>query len=1147
MADKLKVEVHEKDVIIPENLKNDLTKFKWEIERKAKEVQQQKTLAEAQKLMDWAHVSVDYKDIALQIGDVVLKFETRKDLDDTIAAIETDLNKINAELQSAELDMRREKDQVIAESKDATNAVNPTNELFDKLQQIVDQNKEFDQSLQTFLTENDAQDIAKLLELYAKLKKTKISNEAGIASVLTAGTIAALEEQNAYLQKIVAWYEKEGATFDIKKFKEKNQKHISKDLSAFAKQFGVDLPANEKTDKIEKQSTEKTFEEMSAQEKVSKAQEAMNTLTSARMLQERNPYTGQMENIVTLTPNQISAVQTIYQLWWADFWYEAIGFKKNKTEKANDKLVEKAEKAMDRGNYKRAEKIMDKASDRFTSQRKLNQRINALSQNAANERNRSQYSQQVSREAMNLAKWPGYAGTTVDVIPYTPLFTNICQNINALAERGHVTLDVAWLWPVQVRSPERYKLAFGNAYNGVAGQYGIDGNYAFWWWRGVNWVEDKLTKYTGMNTEQAKWLTNGLLIGWWALLLFKSAKWLFTGKWKSDKKFADQVKDSFWLRAALVWWGLWWANKLSQMWTGQNLFDVMKWLYTGKMEFKDLWKWTYSKYGKNSPEYLSGVNQSYNQAFRNVPYGKLLPFMKEWQNGAAEIKDINGIIGQLMILESQEKDPNKKANLHSQVLFLQSLEKDPKGISILNEAMANLGITYKTMEDNKEKTVNEISDKMTERLKKYNDFLQEKWYQLKSDATAKLNDFLTTWKPTLEEIEKEWLFEKVTKKNANPLIEVAPDGTEIEVDPGKKEPALKDVDLTLAKELYIAKEQLAQDGIDMKLELKNGVLLVKSREMVTPMMYENGWWYVWGESSWHGNDRFGTRFEGAKEALWVAQLTNTLIHEFTGKFAVDTKEPFSADWQSLQYKALKDDVWYDKLWSWSGLRKDGLDSTTAKSKWWVTFADNMTWYAQYLNGIHNKNWYPIWNKDGEIPYSNRSAFIDRRLQHATKFPKRKDAEKMKDETTKTPDVIPVTNPNNTNNKAQEWGNPDNTNKNPDNTTPDKSKTPEQLLQDKIDTLVNMNDVKWIMEIFRWWSKGKDGWSKDNPSDQYEMPEWLLKARAINYMLYGEKWAGNKEFTYNYENKTKWIKKAVTYERQEGQKAPRRIKEEDGKR
>ena len=167
-------------------------------------------------------------------------------------------------------------------------------------------------------------------------------------------------------------------------------------------------------------------------------------------------------------------------------------------------------------------------------------------------------------------------------------------------------------------------------------------------------------------------------------------------------------------------------NKLSQLGTGHNMTDVLKGLYTGKVTFKELWDGTYAKYPTNSVEYINGTYQTYNQAFRNVPYGMMLPYLKQGANGYPEVKDINGLITQLTLLETQTQDPQQKARIRSQIIFLQELQKSPNGKAILDQAFINMGITYKDMTDNKDGNADKLSDELNERSKKYQEFLDKK-------------------------------------------------------------------------------------------------------------------------------------------------------------------------------------------------------------------------------------------------------------------------------------------------------------------------------------------------------------------------------------------------------------------------------------
>lgn len=1191
MADKNKLEIQEKDINVPVDLKTDLKNFKTDIEKEINVAKQKSTIEEAQKLLN-ERVVFDNGDYAFQVWDLIYKFPQEE--------FPKMLAEVKADLATAELDMRRQQQEVINNAKIDTNKVkeNVNETLIATLQQIVDDQKDLKKKFEEFTAKNapdgSNEDVAKMFELTNKLQWAIVSKDALLTSVVTAASVEALKEQNDYLRKIVAWYEKEWAKFDIKKFKEKNQKHISKDLQNFAKQFDIDLGGTVAADKngsdnTDKTPKQKTYEEMSEAERIAKVQEAMQTLATVQMVSERDPVTGQQINVVNMSTTQISAVQTIQQFGGPDAAYDAVGYEPTRADRRDDRMVERTQKLMNKGKYKRALKSAEKTNERFTEQRKTLQKINAFSQNFANERNRAAYNKNVANNAMNLAKGTWYAGVTMDVIPYAPLFTNICQNINAISDRGHITMDVIGIGPVQIRSPERYNLAFNNAFDWAAAQYGLNGQYALWGngnERGVNWVEKQLTKYTGLNTQQSKSLTNWLLLGGWAFLLFKSAKWLFTGKWKSDKSFKDQLKDSFWLRAATIGWWLWLGNKVFQAWTWYGMVDALKWLYNWKMEFKDLWKWTYAKYGKNSPEYLSGVNETYNQAFRNVPYWMILPYVKEGKNWSVEVTDIDGMINQLKLIASQTTDPNKKAAMLSQVTFLESVRNDPNGKNILNQAFTNMWLTYKKMNDNKDDTADKLSSEINERIKKYKEYIDSKWRILKSDKSAqdKFLAYTQTGKPTIEDMVKDWCFEKITTVNGqdrwDPFVSLDKDGKETPVDPKLVlDEALWKIDLPLAKQLHFAKQSLVASGVDAHFRLDRNpktntgtkVMLLDSYKMLTPIHYDNGGWYIGWPASGNSVDRLPIRFENAEHAIRVANLTNRLIALYTWSEPKINK-PFSAAGANKDLMVGGSPEFLQRFTD-----TNALDSSTAKTKGGELFANQIQWYANYLNGIHNKNGESIWNKKGKVWYELRASYFENWLKGVkplpalkpedeyidpnkpvdnkdkakdeTKNPDGTDKVKIPDETknpdgtdkVKTPDVVPpvVVPPVENKDKVKDET------KTPDGTDKVK-KTPEEIEQDVINELVDQKNVAKLAEIFKKRSKWKDWGTNENSNDTYDMPDWFYKAWAINYVIYGENGAGKETFTYKYEHKTKGHR-ALTYQRQIWKKAPLRIVDKEGTR
>lgn len=1022
MADPIKLELKEANLTAWTNTLKELKDFKKDFEGKLLEAKNKKTLEEAKVLFPDVIFLYDKNDRILQIGDVTMQASSPEQWNEWMNKMAIDIAALNTELAGLEAQMKAEQDKALEIEKDKQKKL--ADEVKDNTSTEIDFSQKIKEKswLSTFLTGTTT------LE-QAIDDKNDVELEAFRKTLLEA----LKKGQSEYEKVLKNWG---AATFNQKEwyalqFIEKNKDALSKkdkkiDWRAMKIEFNKWLDAN--GEPIEKQvwpgktpaektntTVEKTYEQMTDAEKITKAQEAMQILASVQMISERNRVTGKQENVVNLTAIQITAIETLSQLGGADFGYDAVWYEPSRLDKQNDRLVEKTQNLMNRGKLKKSLKFAEKANDKFTDQRKTLQKINAFSQNFANERNRAAYNKNVANNAMNLAKWPGYAGVTMDVIPYAPLFKNICQNVRALSDRGHMTMDVIWIGPVQVRSPERYNLAFGNAFNGVAGQYGLDGQYALTGQnsngRGINQLESFITKNTRMNPEQAKGLTNGLLLGGWAFLLFKSMKWLFTGEWKSKKA----MKDTFWGRAAMIGWGLWGVNKLSQLGTWQWVGDVLKWLYTGKMTFQDLWKGTYAKYPPNSPEYLAWTNETYNQAFRNVPYSALLPYLEKWTNWYPKFKDISGFILQLKIIESQTTDANQKAAIRSQITFLEWLSKDPNGVNILNQAFINMWLDYDKMKKTPDANANSLSNEISERIKKYSDYLVEKGLQIKEwvkNATDKLLEYIKTWKPTLEDMEKDGCFEKKNtppSESSDPFVKIDKDGNKIEVDP-KTVPwfdeALWTIDLPLAKTLHAAKMKLAKNSIDVKFETDKAtwVLLLHSVEMLTPIMFVNGGWYVGWESSGNGTDRFPTRFENAENALWVAHLTNRLIHIYTGKYSSINK-PFSA---SGEYRDLMVGGSGTLLQRFTDT--EAIDSWTAKSLGWKEFSRNIVGYANYLNGIHNKNGESIWNEKGKVWYNLRSTYFENWLKGAIPLPKLKKEDEF-DPNKKTPDT-----PNNPDNK-----------------------------------------------------------------------------------------------------------------------------------
>lgn len=384
------------------------------------------------------------------------------------------------------------------------------------------------------------------------------------------------------------------------------------------------------------------------------------------------------------------------------------------------------------------------------------------------------------------------------------------------------------------------------------------------------------------------------------------------------------------------------------------MFDVLKWLYTGQMKFNDLWKGTYAKHSIYSPEHTSGTIQTYNQAFRWVPNRYIVPYLEKWSDGAPKVKNIQGMIWQLVLLEQNEKDPNVKTNLRSQIQFLRDLQKDPNGENILNQALLNMGLTYDGMVDKPDETADKITDETTKRAIAFTTYAQQNWWKLKDDVKshAEYKKYLQSWKPTLEEM-----------KNAD-LFEALPGWTPpapVEYPEEKLDAWLRTLDRALATKLQKWMDEWIADSGAFKnsaerpefVMMDKWVLTLKSYGMQTPISMKDGKFYV---GAW-----LNIPFDDAKHALWTANLTNRLIKLYTWKF--DTDKPF---------RVLGWDIRVGEAWLiWLLLWKEAVDGADKPSRPWETstikdkiggdaLEINKEAYVTWMNGFYNSN--ATWNK-----------------------------------------------------------------------------------------------------------------------------------------------------------------------------------------
>jgi hypothetical protein len=973
-------------------------------------------------------------------------------------------------------------------------------------------------------------DVAKLFELTHKLEWTQLSKDVLLKSVLTAATVAELTEKTVYLRGLVEWYEKEWAKFDIKKFKEKNAKHISKDLETFAKQFNVDLNTGSagSTTTPETTSTsttnapvEKSYEKMTWAEKQAKLNEIMNSLKgSLKMIQ--NP---QWQYEVNLTGVQYDQIMIVYKMGGATAGYEAAWIQPKVAPwlwKVN-RLNNKAERLRARGKLEKAAKFKKKAFEEAKDVAKTTKELAAYSMGTAEQKNKTEHFAELTNQVEWYASENGYNGMSIDVVPYAPLFPDICNQIGREQIRWFWYIDTASHGRVMINCPDRL-VSSAQTYmrqsfqNNEPGLYNACQQNTGW----VLWKDNILSRLfekTNMSKEQAQTNSTLLFAGVWTFALLWVLRWIRTGKFEKEKK-----EDKWYDRVGqiLLWWiGL---NMFSQWMNGRWLIENWSAFLSGKMKLSDLW----TKQWPESSCYAPLDCTKY--CLKNIPCSMLATCCNKQSNGEAKI-DFSKLEALLTTMIANEKDPVKKKALEDQLAYIKLMANDPKWQEYLNQWLANLWLNYEKLAKTDE-SIDATAEAARLRQIALDKYMTDNKLKFADGVTwvdADIQDFIYKNKGTIEDLKAKKKFVDIGGTNtpnpssqdlSDPFVRVESDGTKVDVDPKTVlDKALWWVDLPLAKKLYEGQQNLAKKSIplEFKIDKTTWIMLVSSVEMLTPIMYKNGGWYVWGESSWRGTDTFSTRFENAEQALRVAHLTNRLIHEYSGKYKIN--KPFSASGENKDLMVWESGTLWQKF-------KDtqALESWTAKSLGGAEFARNIQWYAEYLNGIHNTNGESIWNEKWKVWYELRATYFENRLKGAKPLPPLKKEDEFVPGK-KTPDK--------------------------DNTSPDKNNSNPK---DKIDVndptkVLNDKNPEFIAEDIALWDKRYEEYNHKDWGDR----SWKnqVERNKTFFYIWAKAFRNNQPYftvdAYGTIGKSKGVKYGIIYERQvnnvdkKKDDAPKRIK------
>lgn len=118
MADKIKLELQEKDLTAGTNTQKELKDFKKDFEVKLQEAKDKKTLEEAQKLFTDVIFYYDAKDRILQIGDVTMQASSADQWSEWMSKMAADVSSMNVELTNLETQKTADEAKVLQDAKD---------------------------------------------------------------------------------------------------------------------------------------------------------------------------------------------------------------------------------------------------------------------------------------------------------------------------------------------------------------------------------------------------------------------------------------------------------------------------------------------------------------------------------------------------------------------------------------------------------------------------------------------------------------------------------------------------------------------------------------------------------------------------------------------------------------------------------------------------------------------------------------------------------------------------------------------------------------------------------------------------------------------------------------------------------------------
>jgi hypothetical protein len=866
-------------------------------------------------------------------------------------------------------------------------------EVNNTLQKVIDDQRRLQAQFEQFLVNNtptEAQaDVQKLLDLSKTLKTLLISRDARFAGAMAASASAALKEQNDYLELVIKWYEAD-PKFKAPKFKP--NKKIAADMQNLIEQFGTPeqkksfanvldpnlLDPNPAVDKpISPEKPAEKVPETDA-EKVTMLKNLIAWLDVAmtNKKQSIDATTGQV--YIDVTKDEYAQFMLLKTLT------EQVNDNKPDANEVYDRDMSARERRRTIKSLKKSVASEQKKS-RDMKQIAWLEEQNARLKNDVNYlANRANITHGIS-EVLSTGK---YLNQTISYQPRSPLFTNICQSLDAFSVKGIIQVNFAGNPNVFVRCPEMMNLATTTYIDGFAKRFAPGEYTSFAEANGVhtpNILETFFLKNTKMSPEQARKNASLLSTGWLLAGLFFGVKWLIKGSGKDDK-------TNFIGRAAIIAWSLLGANMLSQGLTGRSAGDFIKDIWSGKLGFSDIMNGKWFGVEVKTPQLTAA-----SIALNGIPYGVLSTVTKEGSNGYPTINfDLleKSLEARLLVATWEEKQ-----KLQQQLDAVKNLHKDPKGQQYIDQALTDLGIKQKdlTAPENKDKTVDAKIEDAQERVRKLAAYEQEKNLRIKDMRDASVVSYISTGKPSLDDLAKDGKFVAATQKPGVDGLSEA----QRNIDPELAQAGLPD-DVALSLDDAMNK---VNGTINFKVAnnrpwflFEGGKLFIRSYGLNTPISITEGNYKV---------STLDIMLPGAQEAIKTANLINFLIMSNNGQRDNDAPFAFSGKDITIWNEGIFGWKWLDsklvwikkkyynttvvdgadfKRWPWSSSSLEDIGGIQLNSQWWK--------FATYLNGLKNNKNQSIWKVDQGVASTSEILWFATWL---AALPKRKSVDNKQDD------------------------------------------------------------------------------------------------------------------------------------------------------